>query len=70
MPNTAAFIDDLRLAFGKDAVDKCIRRGMKGEPGWFHAREQGQSVGTVFPVEPYLPMNEMLVETEPRRTKR
>lgn len=49
MPSTAALIDNLREAFGKDAIDRSIKRGMKGEPGWFHARENGHEVGTPFP---------------------
>ena len=48
MPRTAAFIDDLRAAFGAEAIDAAIRAGIKGEPGRFHATEAGQSVGTPF----------------------
>ncbi len=49
MPQTAAFIDALRAAFGKDAIDGQIRKGMQGIPGFFHARENGHEVGTPMP---------------------
>ena len=53
MPQTAAFIDALRDAFGKDAIDGQIRKGMHGLPGFFHARENGHEVGTpALPVPP------------------
>ena len=45
MPQTAAFIDVLRAAFGKDAVDPQIRDGLKGEPT-FWAKENGREIGT------------------------
>lgn len=48
MPMTAAFVDSLRDAFGREAIDICIKRGMRGEDGWFHAAEAGHQVGTPF----------------------
>jgi len=45
MPWTAALIDDLRAAFGKDVIDGQIRRGLKGEPV-FWVRENGHELGT------------------------
>lgn len=48
MPQTAAFIDDLRAAFGAEMINTQIRRGMRGEPV-FHAVEGGHSVGTPMP---------------------
>lgn len=45
MPLTAALIDDLRDAFGKDYIDRILAAGMKGEPV-FWARENGHTVGT------------------------
>jgi len=44
MPLVAAWIDDLREAFGKDAIDGQIRNGLTGLPH-FHARENGQQIG-------------------------
>jgi len=45
MPTIAAFIDSLRDAFGRDSIDKQIRKGMKGEPT-FYASENGHEIGT------------------------
>lgn len=44
MPTVAAWIDGLRDAFGKDYIDRQIRRGLKGE-GVFHAVERGHEIG-------------------------
>jgi len=44
MPETAAFIDALREAFGADQVDPSIRAGMAGHPTFF-AREGGYEIG-------------------------
>lgn len=45
MPETAAWIDQLREAFGADVIDVSIRRGLQGKPT-FWAEEGGQEVGT------------------------
>lgn len=45
MPETAAFVDDMRAAFGAEMVDSAIRGGMKGE-GSFFASENGREVGS------------------------
>lgn len=58
MPSTAAFIDQLRQAFGAEMIDAQIRKSMKGEPDCFYAEEAGHRVGTpmrqrtVFEVQP------------------
>lgn len=44
MPAVAAFIDDCRAAFGREAIDGQIRNGLAGLPH-FHARENGQQIG-------------------------
>ncbi len=44
MPEMAAFVAELRAAFG-DAVDDAVSRGKSGEPT-FYARENGRTVGT------------------------
>ena len=49
MPHTAAWIDDLRAAFGADAINATIRLGMQGNPGCFYASENGHQVGTPSP---------------------
>lgn len=46
MPATAALVDFAREVAGREAVDAMIRRGMRGEADCFHARENGQEVGT------------------------
>lgn len=48
MPMVAAFIDEMRKAFGADQVDPSIRAGIRGEPNKFYAREAGLEVGTQF----------------------
>ena len=45
MPEIAAFVADLKAAFGEQEIDEAIRRGKAGEPT-FYARENGRSVGT------------------------
>lgn len=45
MPTVAAWIDDLRSAFGAEHINKIIAGGMRGEPV-FSATENGHSVGT------------------------
>lgn len=44
MPWTAAILDELRAAFGKDAIDGQIRKALNGEPT-FWARENGHRLG-------------------------
>ncbi|MET3134990.1 hypothetical protein AAKU55_005293 [Oxalobacteraceae bacterium GrIS 1.11] len=48
MPKTAAFIDNLREAFGAEFINGRIRAGMRGE-AVFYATENGHSVGTPVP---------------------
>ncbi|MDR8731201.1 hypothetical protein FEQ05_06762 [Burkholderia pseudomultivorans] len=48
MPEVAAWIANLREAFGDEAIDDAIRQGKAGEPT-FSARENGRVVGTPAP---------------------
>jgi hypothetical protein len=48
MPITAAWIDEMRLAFGKESIDGQIRKAMRGEPVFF-AQENGYTFGTPSP---------------------
>ena len=48
MPTVAAFVDEMRKAFGADQVDPSIRAGMCGEPNKFWANEAGVELGTQF----------------------
>lgn len=45
MPVVAALIDDLRATFGKEMIDRQIRKGINGQPT-FWASENGHEVGT------------------------
>lgn len=45
MPLTAAWIDALREAFGRDAIDPQIRAAVKDGLPTFHASENGREVG-------------------------
>jgi hypothetical protein len=49
MPETAKWVTDKRVDYGKDYVNDCIRRAMNGEAGLFYAMERGQFLGTPFP---------------------
>jgi hypothetical protein len=51
MPTVAGWIDELRAAFGAQAIDAAIRAGLDGQPT-FHAREAGHEVGTPIPYDP------------------
>ena len=48
MPSAAAFIDDLRDAFGAEHINGAIRSGIKGRPH-FWAREGEHELGTWWP---------------------
>jgi hypothetical protein len=45
MPEVARFIDRMRDAFGREAVDLSLSRGLAGEPVFF-AVEGGRHLGT------------------------
>lgn len=46
MPQTAAWIDDLRAAFGSEVVDGAIRAGLRAGAPTFYAEEAGHQLGT------------------------
>lgn len=48
MPTVAGWIDELRAAFGAEAIDESIRAGLRGEPNRFCAREGAHELGTAF----------------------
>lgn len=60
MPGVAAFIDDLRSAFGKDEINDQVRAGLKGKPT-FHATENGYEIGTPFKPEHGIKLSETIV---------
>ncbi|ACD14645.1 hypothetical protein DFS13_1861 [Burkholderia sp. 28_3] len=45
MPEIAAFVAELRRAFGDATIDEAVARGKAGEPTFF-ASENGLTVGT------------------------
>ena len=48
MPETAAFIDACRAAFGAEQINASIKAGLAGQPT-FYARENGHEIGTRAP---------------------
>jgi hypothetical protein len=67
MPETAAWIDELRRVFGAEEIDGAIRAGLRGEPR-FHAVEGDHEVGTpiTFSAEfPALPSPSYQREAKP-----
>jgi hypothetical protein len=50
MPEIAAFVAQMKSAFGEQEINEAIRRGKAGE-ATFYACENGHSVGTATPVE-------------------
>jgi len=48
MPETAAFIDAMRDAFGAEMINAAIKAGIDGQPT-FWASENGQEIGTRAP---------------------
>lgn len=50
MPTVAAWIDDLRAAFGDAQINAAIRAGMDGQPT-FYASENGIEIGVRAPYD-------------------
>jgi len=68
MPLTAAWIDQLREAFGTESINNSIRLGMQGFPDWFHATEGEHEVGTPFkPVTNSISLADMVIRTKAER---
>ena len=49
MPEIAAFVAQMKSAFGEQEINEAIRRGKTGEPT-FYAAENGHTVGTASPL--------------------
>lgn len=60
MPTVAAWIDELREAFGQEMIDTAIRAGINGQQA-FHASEGGESIGTEFDSAPSVTLAETVV---------
>ena len=56
----AAWIDELRAAFGREAINEMIGLGMRGEAGKFWASENGIEIGTRAPARPSLTVDQYL----------
>lgn len=66
MPTVAAWVDELREAFGADSINAAIRNGVAGGAA-FYATEGGQSIGSdALPGKRSLRLSEM---TLPRTLK-
>jgi len=63
MPETAAFLDELRRIFGTADINIQIRKGLAGEPT-FHAVENGHEIGTQFPERHRVTAAEMVLEEQ------
>jgi len=50
MPTVAAFIDELRDAFGSETINPSIKSGIDGQPT-FWASENGNQIGTRPPYD-------------------
>ena len=46
MPETADFVDRMRVHWGRAYVDECLKRSIAGQPGYFYAMERGHTLGT------------------------
>lgn len=74
MPQVAAFVDEMREAFGVEEINAQIKLGMQGAQT-FHASENGIEAGTRFdePVK-YITADKMVIreksETVPVRVKK
>lgn len=64
MPETYAFIESCREAFGKDAVNPMIKLGMEGAET-FHAVENGIEIGTrARPAEKFVSGDQMAIRVD------
>lgn len=49
MPKVSRLIEDARRDRGPEFVSDCWRRSLRGEPGFFYAREGALALGTPWP---------------------
>lgn len=54
MPGVAKLIAERRRRLGDAHVTDCIKRGLRGEPGFFFAREGALAVGTPWDGDPVM----------------
>lgn len=68
MPLCAAFVAEMRAAFGADQINPEIRKGMAGEPT-FWASENGHEIGTKD-TRKGLKLSQMVIDPMPEAGKR
>lgn len=69
MPVVSAWIDDLRLAFGRDDVTRWVREGLAD--GTFYAAENGHEIGVLAPApENAISLAEMVIAAPQPKDKR
>jgi len=61
MPLTAAFIDEMREAFGAESIDASIKAAVRDGKATFYAFENGIAVG-VHDARNGLPLTDMVIE--------
>jgi len=66
MPETAAWIDALRGAFGAPTIDAAIKAGMDGQPT-FYARENSREIGTRSNAGPGITLDKLYLQTQAER---
>lgn len=64
MPAVAAWIDQMRAAFGADPINDAIRAGIDGQPT-FYASENGSEIGTRFTPDPVKTINGLDIHVGP-----
>jgi hypothetical protein len=60
MPTVAAWIDELRDAFGADTINRAIRNGVAGG-SHFSASENGHSIGEPLPIGYEVSLADMVI---------
>jgi hypothetical protein len=64
MPTVAAWIDELREAFGVDQINQSIKAGINGQPT-FYASENGHEIGTASRHAPERTVSLSDIDTKP-----
>lgn len=69
MPTVAAWIDDLRDAFGAEVIDGQIRKAVRDGLPTFHAVENGHEVGTPLPAVHGITADKLVLYSIPTKGK-
>lgn len=69
MPTVAAWIDDLRDAFGTELIDGQIRKAIRDGLPTFHAVENGHEVGTPLPTAQGITADKLVLYSIPTKAK-